>query len=197
MKRDQDEKDVIRPYTVDGIQEYDNPMPRWWLGLLYATIAFAAVYLVAYHILPGKSLEAAYKETLAQQPTGPAGPNGPASGGTAPQNAAGGGTIDEQVKVADNIAAGKAVYAANCFPCHGQNGEGTIGPNLTDDYWLHGGKPSDILRTISQGVPDKGMVAWLPILGDTRVMQVTAYVVSLHGTNPPNAKAPQGELYKP
>ena len=105
--------------------------------------------------------------------------------------------IEERLHSNEDVAAGKDVYATNCFPCHGQHGEGGIGPNLTDDYWIHGGKSSDIVRVISNGVPDKGMTSWLPILGENRVVQLAAFIISLHGTSPPGAKAPQGELFKP
>lgn len=90
------------------------------------------------------------------------------------------------------IAAGKGIYSANCSPCHGTGGQGGIGPNLTDDYWLHGHTRKDIVNVVTQGVPAKGMIAWKAILNPWKIQQVAAFVGSLKDSNPPNAKAPQG-----
>ena len=97
---------------------------------------------------------------------------------------------------AQTLEAGKAVFAQNCVPCHGPQGQGVIGPNLTDEYWLHGNTYADIVTTITNGVPEKGMISWKATLGSQRIQQVAAYVVSLQGTHPPNPKPPQGQLYK-
>jgi cytochrome c oxidase cbb3-type subunit 3 len=95
------------------------------------------------------------------------------------------------------IAKGKEIYAANCASCHKSQGEGDAGPNLTDDYWLHGGDVKAIYHTIKNGVPGKSMIPWEPILGPEKIRDVTFFVMSIQGTNPPGAKAPQGDLYKP
>jgi cytochrome c oxidase cbb3-type subunit 3 len=92
----------------------------------------------------------------------------------------------------DRVAAGRKVYEQFCVVCHSQQGEGNVGPNLTDPYWIHGGRPLDIHRTITEGVPEKGMVAWGNQLGPLRVQDVTAYVISIKNTNVAG-KAPQGE----
>ena len=92
-----------------------------------------------------------------------------------------------------SLSAGKDIYIKNCATCHGQNGEGGIGPNMTDDYWLHGAGIDNMVHTIKNGVPAKGMISWRSILNDKQVVQVASYLMSLYGSNPPNAKKPQGE----
>jgi mono/diheme cytochrome c family protein len=94
-----------------------------------------------------------------------------------------------------SLSAGKNIYTTNCATCHGQAGEGGIGPNMTDDYWLHGGGINNIIRTIERGVPAKGMIPWRGVLKPEQILQVASYLLTLRGTNPPNAKAPQGEVY--
>ncbi len=197
MSEQQDKKrDIIRPYKVDGIEEYDNPMPRWWVGLFYGCIAFSAVYLGYYHFGSGSSLEDELKLEK-ERPAAEVAHSTNTNNGTALATDAPKAPLAERLKEADTIAAGKVIYDTNCFPCHGQHGEGGIGPNLTDNYWIHGGKPEDVIKTVAAGVPDKGMVSWQPILGDLKVEQVVAYLLTLQGTNPANAKAPQGELVQP
>ena len=94
-----------------------------------------------------------------------------------------------------DIASGKEVYKASCVACHGALGEGGVGPNLTDAYWLHSGEVADIFKTIKYGVADKGMKSWKEDLSPMQIAQVTSYIKTLAGTNPPNGKAPQGDLY--
>ena len=179
----------LRPHSADGIQEYDNPLPGWWVTLLYISIVFAAGYLVVYHLVgTGTSLEGAYKEAI-QAEKAPKTPDGSAAAVPAQD-------LKTRVKDPAAIAAGKEIFTTNCSPCHGQLGEGIIGPNLTDEYWLHGGDVASIIKTVTLGVPDKGMISWQPILGDKKIEQAVAYILTLNGTHPPKAKAPQGELYK-
>ena len=97
---------------------------------------------------------------------------------------------------ASSLEAGKKIFATNCATCHGQAGEGGIGPNMTDNYWLHGGEFNNIVATITHGVPAKGMISWRGVLKEDQILQVASYLLTLQGTNPPNAKAPQGELYQ-
>jgi cytochrome c oxidase cbb3-type subunit 3 len=106
-------------------------------------------------------------------------------------------TISGFTAKADMMLSAKALYAQRCAVCHGNAGQGNIGPNLTDDYWLHGGRPTEIYHTITEGVPAKGMIAWKTQLGAGQILALAAYVDSLHGTNPPNPKAPQGDAVKP
>lgn len=94
---------------------------------------------------------------------------------------------------AASIDAGKAIFLKNCASCHGNKGQGGIGPNMTDDYWLHGAGMTNVVHTITNGVPAKGMISWKPILSEKEILQVASYLLTLHGTNPPNPKKPQGE----
>ncbi len=181
-------RDLVRPHVADGIAEYDNPLPGWWIGFLYGSVVFSVVYLVAYHLIGWASLEESYASARRAERAGAA---------TA-VNAAGvvAGNLDARLHDAASVTAGAAVFSTYCAPCHGAGGEGNIGPNLTDDYWLHGGAAAAIVATIAAGVPEKGMPGWGPVLGDHKVEQAAAYVLTLHGTKPPNPKAPQGELSK-
>jgi cytochrome c oxidase cbb3-type subunit 3 len=182
-------KDMVRPVEADGIKEFDNQLPRWWVWLFYLSIAYAAGLLIYMQLMGGKTLIQKYNEdleaNLALQKSGsPQTPSGdqPAI------------NLDELMESEDTIAKGKEIYDVNCFPCHAADGGGTIGPNLTDNYWIHGGKPENIIAVVTNGVPDKGMIAWQPILGQEKVTQVSAYVLSLKGTTPLNPKAPDGVL---
>ncbi len=177
-----DKVDQLRPHSFDGIQEYDNALPRWWLWLFYATILFTPIYLVYYHFGGGTSVQQELKGELAQleqtlkQPTQAAAP------------------IDYVALSKDTaiVAAGQRDYQVNCMPCHGARGEGGIGANLTDKFWLHGSSGEAVHKTIAQGVLDKGMPSWLPVLGVEKVNAITAYVLTLRNTEVPGGKAPQG-----
>lgn len=175
--------DHLLEHSYDGIQEYDNPLPRWWVWIFWATIVFALAY--AFDVTgrmkgPGRLKE--YEAQMAE-----AAKRWPAATGTA----------DPAVLVAlardpRAVAAGKATFTTTCAPCHRPDGGGLIGPNLTDDYWIHGGTLPQIQNTISVGVLDKGMPQWGKMLKPEQINDVTAYVASLRGTHPPNPKAPQG-----
>ena len=177
-------KDELLDHDYDGIQELDNDLPPWWLWLFYFSIAWGLVYMIYYHVAGiGPSQQEEYlseMQTAQAQMAAMEARSAPA----VPFSA----YTDEA-----NLSAGKEVYMGQCFPCHGQYGEGGIGPNLTDTYWIHGGEVSDLIRTVTVGVPAKGMIAWKPILSDMQIKQVASYILSLQGTNPPNAKAPEGE----
>jgi len=149
----------------DGIEEYDNPLPNWWLGLLYFTIIWAVVYGIHYHFIAGRSQPKALAAELAAAET------------RWPKEAAAAAATTVEV-TPETVAAGKEIYAANCVSCHGAEMQGGIGPNLVDTTWIHGGAPEQILATITNGVPEKGMLTWGPILGPEKVAQVAAYVVS-------------------
>ena len=147
---------------ADGIEEYDNPLPNWWLGLFYFTIVWALGYTVHYHFIAHRSEVGTLAQEMADADK------------KWPQQAA--ATTVTLTK--ENIEAGEAIFKANCVPCHGADMKGGIGPNLLDTVWIHGGKPEQILHTITVGVPEKGMLTWGPILGPEKVSQVAAYVVS-------------------
>lgn len=186
--------DELLDHDYDGIKEYDNPLPRWWLWLFYGTIAFAVIYSPYILLGFGPSSAEEYRQEVAavKTPASPAMPMAPHAEGEPHVAVAPPLTGPSLERNAAAIAAGKEIFTANCVPCHGPQGQGVIGPNLTDTYWLHGGKYADIVNTITVGVPDKGMISWKATLNPEKIRQVAAYVKSLKGTNPPNPKPPQG-----
>lgn len=180
------EKDIMLDHDFDGITELDNPTPAWFMGLFYGTIAFGIVYMFNYHILkwsPLQDEEYAIEVKAAEQ-------------AKKAFLAKSGNLIDENnvvlAKDDDILSAGKTVYLQNCIACHGDKGQGVVGPNLTDDYWLHGGTINNIFKTIKYGVPEKGMISWEKTLTPKQTSDVSNYILSIQGTNPPNPKAPQG-----
>ena len=146
----------------DGIEEYDNPMPNWWVGMFYLTIIWAVAYVAYYHFIGKKS----YVKALAAQ-VAEAEARWPKSSQLA--------TVEE---TPSPIEAGEDVYKANCVACHGAELQGGIGPNLVDSTWIHGGKPDEIVATITNGVAAKGMPTWGPILGNEKIGEVAAYIIS-------------------
>lgn len=174
-------------HNYDGIKELDNHLPPWWKWLFYATIVWSGVYLVIYHVTDAAPLmeqEYADEMTLAQEAARKRQTLQPVASIDEAQLVY---TRDEQI-----IAKGLSLYKGNCASCHKDNGEGGIGPNLTDDYWLHGGGIKDVYATIKNGVPEKGMISWKTILKPEDIRDVAFFILSLQGTNPANAKAPQG-----
>jgi len=149
---------------ADGIEEYDNPLPDWWLGLFYLTIVWALAYAVHYHFIAHRSQPGRLAAEMADADR------------RWPQQAAAAQAATLQITDAA-VDAGEEIYKANCVACHGPDMKGGIGPNLLDTVWIHGGSPEQILHTITVGVPDKGMLTWGPILGPEKVSQVAAYVV--------------------
>ena len=177
-------------HEYDGIRELDNRLPPWWLYGFYVSIIFAGVYLWRYHVshtapLPGEELQIAMAQAEEQKAL-----YLKKSANNVDEN-----TVKLLTEAAD-ITGGEKVYMQNCSACHGKAGEGTVGPNLTYDYWLHGGSIKDVFKTVKYGWPEKGMRSWKDDLSPMQIAQVTSYIKSIHGTNPPNAKAQQGELYK-
>lgn len=174
-------KDEVK-HVYDGIEEQDNVMPNWWLCILFGSIVFAFGYWGYYETFraaPGPDGEYE-QELLAWKATQPKA--GPVDDETLVALAA-----DERL-----VREGAEVFTTNCAACHGLQGQGVIGPNLTDRYWLHGAKPSQIQKVIASGVLEKGMPSWEPTLGPERVKQVTAFVLSVKGKNL-EGKGPQGE----
>lgn len=178
------ERDQLLDHNYDGIQEYDNPLPGWWSGVFIACIVFAVFYAIYYHFGPGNLMMEEYAaDQKAQQELA--------------AKAAGPVLTDDALRALTEdsaaVAAGATVFQTRCIPCHGDKAQGVIGPNLTDEYWIHGGKPTEINHTIRVGVPAKGMISWEKMLSPTEIANVTAFVLTLKGTNPPGAKAPEGE----
>ena len=183
------EADVMLDHNYDGIRELDNQLPPWWKWGFYFTIAFAVFYLFSYHVIgTGKLSLQEYADEMKQA-----------------QN-----EKEERMKIAANnitdanviaftddahIAEGKNIFEKNCVACHGNFAQGNVGPNLTDKYWLHGGGIKNIFHTITEGVPNKGMISWKTQLAPKQIQEVASFVLTLSGTNPPGAKEPQGDLW--
>jgi cytochrome c oxidase cbb3-type subunit 3 len=171
-------------HEVDGIQEYDNKLPNWWLYTLYGTVVFAVLYWFHYHQTKfGDLPPVEYQNEMdrfAEEEAKRAGPI----------------TADKLVLASKDpakVQQGKEIFSATCAACHRADGGGSVGPNLTDEFWLHGGGPEAIFKTVSDGFAAKGMPAWRPQLGIVRVQAVTAYILTLRNTHVPGGKAPQGE----
>lgn len=185
------EDEIMLDHSYDGIRELDNNLPPWWVWMFYATIAYSVIYLLYFDVLSiGKTQKEEYLAELEQ-----------AKIQKEQYLATQKDLVDENTVVylddAKDLAAGKNIYMTNCQACHAPDGGGGVGPNFTDDYWLHGGSINDIFKTIKYGVPTKGMIAWESQLNPTQMAQVASFVKSLHGTSPANPKEPQGELWNP
>jgi cytochrome c oxidase cbb3-type subunit 3 len=192
--KNQDVMDQVREHVYDGIQEYDNPLPSWWVWLFLLSIAFGVAYLGWYHAMGGKSLLQAFKEDALAQQALLQGSGQSGGGGEAASE-----PVDYAVKYADQalVEAGREAYQTNCAPCHGDKGQGGIGPNLTDAFWLHGGDAASITNSIADGIPDKGMPGWKAVLGPSKAEAAAAFVfTSLRNTNVDGGKAPQGDEVK-
>ncbi len=179
----------VLDHDYDGIEELDNPLPGWWLATFYITIVVGVVYFAYHNILNPADVHAqryaselqAYEQTQAEK-------NQAQAVTLTPEQ------MLEKINDPAVIQAGSALYNERCISCHAAAGAGQIGPNLTDDYWINGdGKPLTIQTLIDKGVTTKGMPAWEAVFSDQQLVEITAYVVSLRGSNPPNAKAPQGD----
>lgn len=180
------EESLLMDHSYDGIRELDHVLPRWWLWILYGTIIFAIIYS-AYYLPgfgPGQSQELAtnMKDIEALRPVDHNPPGG----------------SDQELLAAfknpEKLKHGAEVFAGKCLACHGEKGQGVVGPNLTDDFWIHGkGTLRDVAEVVNAGVLDKGMPPWGQVLTSDELRDVVAFVHSLHGTNPPGAKPPQGE----
>jgi cytochrome c oxidase cbb3-type subunit 3 len=187
------ENEIEMEHSYDGIRELDNHLPPWWKWLFYGTIAWGVVYFFLFHVSSSLPLsQDEYKRELAL-----ADEQIRQHKASQPQS-----VIDENslTYVADEamIEQGKTVFTNNnCGGCHRSDGGGnSIGPNLTDEYWLHGGEVKNIFLTIKNGVVEKGMPAWGKAMSPKDVRDVTFFIMSLQGTNPPDAKAPQGEVFR-
>jgi cytochrome c oxidase cbb3-type subunit 3 len=179
-------------HEADGITELDNQLPRWWVWLFVITCIFAVVYLVHYHVMKNGPLQVAmYDQEMAaaKKPE----PAAAAAVGGDPAAASAAAAPEEPSNDSAVLASGKELFTRNCMVCHGPDGQGLIGPNLTDEYWIHGGTYADVKHTIVEGVPAKGMITWKNVLKADEIQNVASYVWSLRGTTPPNPKPPEGE----
>jgi cytochrome c oxidase cbb3-type subunit 3 len=185
---DNNKDPLLLDHEYDGIQELDNKLPRWWVWLFNFSIVFAVIYILYYHVLDkGKLMAAEYRQEM---------------------------IVGDQIKaraVADfesrmvslqpstdapMLAEGKDTFDKLCAPCHRNDGGGLVGPNLCDDYWIHGSNFVDNLKTIWNGVPSKGMVTWKGVLKPATIHAVGSYVYTLRGTNPKNPKLREDQAPK-
>jgi len=181
------EKELELDHDFDGIKELNNPIPFWFNLLFYTTIAVAFVYLLVFHVFEVGSLQGKEYETEMA--------NAEISRQEYIKKA--GNLIDENSVVLltdkNKIHEGAEIFTSKCVVCHGDKGEGKVGPNLTDEYWLHGGDVKSIFKTIKYGVPSKGMVAWQNSMNGSQMQELASFILSLQGTNPPGGKDPQGD----
>jgi cytochrome c oxidase cbb3-type subunit 3 len=183
------EKDVMLDHDYDGIRELDNKLPPWWVYGFYVTIIIAVVYFFNYHIAKTSKLQIAeYNAEMMQAELEKTERAKIAGNNITPENAV-------VLNDAAAIAEGKEIFTKNCVACHGNLGQGNVGPNLTDQYWIHGGGIKNLFTTITNGVPQKGMISWKAQLVPKQIEEVASFVLTLKGTNPPGAKDPQGDLY--
>lgn len=185
------EKDIMLDHNYDGIRELDNQLPPWWKYGFYLTIVIGVVYLIHYHITQtGLSQKDEYLAEVQQ-----------AEADVAAYLLASALNVDESTvtfdPADDRLAEGKSIFIGKCKVCHGEQGQGGVGPNLTDAYWINGGGISNVFKTIKYGVPAKGMQSWKATLSPTQIQNVATFIMTLEGTNPPDPKAPQGDLYQP
>ncbi|MGD1890626.1 MAG: cbb3-type cytochrome c oxidase N-terminal domain-containing protein [Cyclobacteriaceae bacterium] len=184
------EEEVMTDHEYDGIYELDNNLPPWWKAMFYVTIVFGVVYLLNYHVFDTGDLQGAEyeKEMAAAQAE--------IEAFLATQE----NSVDEtnvtMIEDDTRLASGQSMYMQKCSPCHGAEGGGGVGPNLTDQYWIHGGDIKDIYKTIKYGIPAKGMIPWESQLSPAQMQDISSYIITLEGTDPPNPKEPEGELYE-
>lgn len=181
--------DPLTDHDYDGIREYDNPLPTWWLWTFFLTIIFAFIYFVHYQFGGGATLQDELVVAMANLEKAAA-QHAPAITETEDQ-------LAEAMKAPQMMELGATAYTGKCAACHGPELGGLIGPNLTDKFWINGkGTRLDIAHLIRKGVPEKGMPPWETLLSREEVYGLTAYILSKVGTTPANAKAPQGEEVK-
>lgn len=182
------EEEVATDHEYDGIRELDNNLPPWWLFGFYISIAFAVIYLLRYHVFQSAPLSAEeLKIELAE-----------AKAAEEEYLKTAANLIDESNVVAlseeSRLLAGGEIFMKNCAVCHANDGGGGVGPNLTDDYWIHGNDISDVFKTVKYGVPAKGMIPWKDQLSAGEMQEVSSYILTLVGTTPANPKEAQGDL---
>ena len=185
-----EEKELLLDHDYDGIKELDNELPPWWVGLFYASIVFAVIYMLRFHVFDGDNQIEEYEKSMiaAREAVEEYKKNAPDLL-----------TVDNVVMLteAGDLAKGKDIFDMKCAVCHKPDGGGAIGPNLTDDYWILGGGIKDIFHTISEGGrAGKGMIPWKSDLNPTDIARVASYIKTLHGTNPPEAKEAEGDFWE-
>ena len=186
--RAQGQRDLLTDHAYDGIQEYDNPLPGWWKWFFVASIAYSVLYWMFFHMgAPNRSMFdflSADEAALAQKQYGTL--------GELEQDRA---TLVRFTQERDWLQYGKSIYRTNCQSCHGPDGGGLVGPNLTDVKWKNVRHIEDIMQVVNNGAANNAMPPWKQRFSDSRdIIMVSAYVASLLGTSPTAAKAPEGNV---
>lgn len=181
-----DEKDpLLLDHEADGIRELDNNLPRWWVWLFYITIIFSIIYMCYYHVFGMGKLSAAQYEIEKAA--------GDEIKEAAMQKFE--SRISDLDPVTDPLRLNEAEMQFNnlCAPCHRPDGGGLVGPNLCDDYWIHGSTFADHVKVIWNGVPEKGMITWKNTLNPEQILALASYIQKFRGTTPPNPKPPENQ----
>lgn len=176
---------LLSGHEYDNIKELDNNLPKWWVWLFVITIVWSVVYVFVFDI----AKVAPYQQQEWESEMAAAGPS-------LWQSSA---VIDTTIVALTDQASldgGKSIWDKQCKVCHLEGGQGLVGPNLTDNYSIHGCEYWKVVKIITVGVPEKGMISWKTQLNDAQIKQVASFTMTLRGTNPPNPKAPQGEPCK-
>lgn len=185
-----EEKDIDLGHDYDNIRELDNKLPPWWIYGFYLTIIFAGIYLWRYHVSHSAPLSAQEYEYAVAKADEEKAENLKKSGNDINEN-----TV-KMLTASDDIEAGKKIFTSTCSPCHGPDGGGIVGPNLTDEYWKHGGSINDIFKSIKYGWPDKGMQPWKSSFSPTQIAQLASFIKSIKGAKVASPKSPEGDMYK-
>lgn len=182
--------DLLREHSYDGIQEYDNPLPGWWTWLFIATIAFSVHYALYYHVgAPGRSIHEEFEEAVAENLRRQFSEIGELSLDEE--------TIGRYMHGGKWLLVGQSVFQANCVSCHGAQGQGLVGPNLTDDYYKNATTLEDVGKVIRDGAAGQAMPAWKNRLHPNELVLVASYVASLRGQNLPGPRGAEGKLIPP
>ncbi len=172
---------LIKDHVYDGIRELDNDLPPWWKWLFYVTLVFGVIYLIRLYGFQAPDLiqDVEYANEMKQAEQ---------------ENPTKNTEIKyERLTDAASLAEGKKLFATHCAVCHGPDGGGLIGPNFTDDYWIHGNTVEALFGVVTNGVLEKGMTPFKDVISPKQRLQVISYVLSLHGTTPAKPKDPQGD----
>ena len=183
------EEDIMLDHDYDGIKELDNVLPPWWVYLFYGTIVFALVYMIRFHVMNEYDQEQEFKNEVELAEL---------EKSKLPKSAADEISYETVVAVTDatSLAKGKEIFNNACAACHKADGGGLVGPNLTDKHWINGGGIKNIFKLISEGSKNNpSMVAWKANLSATDIQSVSSYILTLEGSNPPDAKAAEGEIW--
>lgn len=185
------EEDIMLDHDYDGIKELDNHLPPWWTAMFYASIVIAFVYFFYYQLSgTDRSQYAEYEQDMAI-----------AKEQKDAYLAKMANLVNENnvtlLADASSLSNGKQIFITYCAACHGASGEGGVGPNFADEYWIHGGGIKNVFATIKYGVPEKGMISWKDQMGAKDIQDVSSYILTLQGTNPANQKEAQGTIWTP